>query len=60
MKKVLAIVPLIALVACSATKPAPISNAPVLPTEQYDNRAAMAQINREARSIEPFRKLLSG
>jgi len=48
MKKVLAIVPLIALVACSATKPAPISNAPVLPTEQYDNRAAMAQINREA------------
>jgi hypothetical protein len=48
MKKVLAIVPLIALVACSATKPAPISNAPVLPTEQYDNRAAVSQINREA------------
>jgi hypothetical protein len=53
MKKVLAIVPLIALVACSATKPAPISQAPViqapvLPTEQYDNRAAVAQLNREA------------
>jgi hypothetical protein len=47
MKKALAIIPLIALVACSATKPAPISQAPVLPTEQYDNRAAVAQINRE-------------
>ena len=50
MKKVLAILPLIALVACSATKPAPapVSNAPVLPTEQYDNRAAVSQIDREA------------
>jgi len=37
-----------ALVACSATKPAPISSAPVLPTEQYDNRVAVTQINREA------------
>jgi hypothetical protein len=47
MKKVLAILPLVALVACSATKPASVSNAPVLPTEQYDNRAAVAQIDRE-------------
>ena len=48
MKKVLAILPLVALVACSATKPAPVSQAPVLPTEQYDNRAAVSQIDREA------------
>ena len=48
MKKVLAILPLVALVACSATKPAPVSNAPVLPTETYDNRAAVSQIDREA------------
>jgi hypothetical protein len=48
MKKVLAILPLVALVACSATKPAPVSTAPVLPTEQYDNRAAVSQIDREA------------
>jgi hypothetical protein len=48
MKKVLAILPLVALVACSATKPAPVSQAPVLPTEQYDNRAAVVQIDREA------------
>lgn len=49
MKKVLAIVPLIALVACSSTKPASIGQVPVvLPTEQYDNRAAVIQINREA------------
>jgi hypothetical protein len=48
MKKVLAIIPLMALVACSATKPAPISSVPVLPTEQYDNRVAVTQINREA------------
>ena len=48
MKKVLAIVPLMALVACGATKPAPISQAPVLPTEQYDNRTAVSQIAREA------------
>lgn len=47
MKKVFVILPLVALVACSATKPAPISQAPVLPTEQYDNRTAVAQINRE-------------
>jgi hypothetical protein len=47
MKKVLAIVPLIALVACSSTK-TPVSNAPVLPTETYDNRAAVSQIDREA------------
>lgn len=47
MKKVFVILPLVALVACSATKPAPVSNAPVLPTEQYDNRAAVAQIDRE-------------
>lgn len=47
MKKVLAILPLVALVACSATKPAPVSQAPVLPTEQYDNRAAVVQIDRE-------------
>ena len=47
MKKVLAILPLVALVACSATKPVPVSNAPVLPTEQYDNRVAVSQIDRE-------------
>ena len=55
MKKVLAILPLMALVACSATKPAPVVQAlpapvvqaPVLPTEQYDNRAAVSQIDRE-------------
>ena len=50
MKKVFAILPLIALVACGSTKPAPgpASQAPVLPTEQYDNRAAVSQIDREA------------
>ena len=48
MKKVLAILPLVALVACSATKPAPVSQAPALPTETYDNRAAVSQIDREA------------
>ena len=47
MKKVLAIIPLVALVACSATK-TPVSNAPVLPSETYDNRAAVSQIDREA------------
>ena len=48
MKKVFAILPLVALVACSATKPAPVSTAPVLPTEQYENRVAQAQVAREA------------
>ena len=50
MKKVFAILPLIALVACSSTKPAPapVSTAPTLPTETYDNRAAVNQIDREA------------
>jgi hypothetical protein len=49
MKKVFAILPLVALVACSSIKPAPIGQAPVvLPTEQYDNRVAVAQVNREA------------
>jgi hypothetical protein len=48
MKKVLAILPLVALVACGSTKSGPVSNAPVLPTEQYDNRAAVVQVNREA------------
>ena len=48
MKKVFVILPLVALVACSATKPASISQAPVLPSEQYDNRVAVAQVNREA------------
>ena len=50
MKKVLVILPLVALVACGSTKPAPapVSQAPVLPTEQYDNRAAVSQIDREA------------
>ena len=47
MKKVFAILPLIALVACSSTK-TPVSTAPVLPTETYDNRAAVNQIDREA------------
>ena len=54
MKKVFAILPLVTLVACSSIKPAPVGQAPtvstpvVLPTEQYDNRTAVAQINREA------------
>ena len=50
MKIVFAILPLIALVACSSTKPAPapVSTAPALPTETYDNRAAVNQIDREA------------
>jgi hypothetical protein len=48
MKKVLAILPLVALVACSSTKSGPVSQAPVLPTETYDNRAAVSQIDREA------------
>jgi hypothetical protein len=54
MKKVFAILPLVALVACSSIKPAPIGQGPmvstpvVLPTEQYDNRVAVVQINREA------------
>lgn len=52
MKKVLAILPLLAIVACSATKPAPVPapivQAPALPTEQYDNRAAVMQIDRES------------
>lgn len=48
MKKVLAILPLIALVACSSNKPAPVATGPVLPTETYDNRAAVSQIDREA------------
>ena len=50
MKKVFAILPLIALMACSSTKPAPapVSTAPALPTETYDNRAAVNQIDREA------------
>ena len=47
MKKVLVILPLVALVACGSTK-TPVSTAPVLPTEQYDNRAAVVQIDREA------------
>lgn len=46
MKKVLAILPLAALVACSSTKTA--NTGPVLPTETYDNRAAVSQIDREA------------
>jgi hypothetical protein len=46
MKKVLAILPLVALVACSSTK-TPVSTAPVLPAETYDNRAAVSQIDRE-------------
>ena len=50
MKKVFAILPLIALVACGSTKPAPapVSQATALPTETYDNRAAVSQVDREA------------
>ena len=48
MKKVFAILPLVAVVACSSIKPAPVTQAPVLPTEQYENRAAQVQIDREA------------
>lgn len=47
MKKVFAILPLMALVACSSTK-TPVSTAPALPTETYDNRAAVSQLDREA------------
>ena len=47
MKKVFVILPLVVLTACSSTK-TPVSNAPVLPTETYDNRAAVSQIDREA------------
>ena len=47
MKKVFVILPLVVLTACSSTK-TPVSNAPVLPTETYDNRAAVVQIDREA------------
>lgn len=62
MKQVLAIVPLAVLVACSATKPAPsavtadtVTITQTMPTEQYERRAAEAQVNREAqinRSIQ--------
>jgi len=47
MKKVFAILPLVALVACGSTK-TPVSTAPALPTETYDNRVAQVQIDREA------------
>ena len=48
MKKHFVILPLVALItACGSTK-TPVSNAPVLPTETYDNRAAVSQIDREA------------
>ena len=48
MKKHFIILPLVALVtACSSTK-TPVSTAPVLPTETYDNRAAQVTIDREA------------
>ena len=48
MKKHFVILPLVALItACGSTK-TPVSNAPVLPTETYDNRAAVNQIDREA------------
>ena len=72
MKKVFAILPLIALMtACQSIKPqaestpAPAvvaSKEPVLPTEQYDNRAAREQIRREAqveRSISQAPKWMS-
>lgn len=48
MKQVLAILPLVALVACSSTKPAATTAAPVMPTEHYELRAAEAQVSREA------------
>lgn len=55
MKHILAIVPLAVLVACSSTKPAPSAVAPdtvtitqTMPTEQYERRAAEAQVTREA------------
>ena len=47
MKKVFVILPLVVLTACSSTK-TPVSTAPVLPSETYDNRAAVSQIDREA------------
>lgn len=49
MKKVLAILPLVALVACGSTK-TPVSTAPVLPSEQYENRVAQAQVARDAQT----------
>lgn len=48
MKHASAILPLLALVACSSTKPAATTAAPVLPTEHYEQRAAEVQVNREA------------
>jgi hypothetical protein len=56
MKKVFAILPLVALMtACQSMKPQAESTSatvasrePVLPTEQYDNRAAREQIRRDA------------
>jgi hypothetical protein len=74
MKKVFAILPLIVLMtACQSMKPqaestpAPgsavvASREPVLPTEQYDNRAAREQIRRDAqveRSISQAPKWMS-
>jgi hypothetical protein len=50
MKKVFAILPLMAVVACSSIKSAPVSTAPVLPTETYDNRAAQAQATRDTQT----------
>ena len=47
MKHALAILPLVALVACSSTKNATTTPAP-LPTEPYERRAAEVQVNREA------------
>jgi hypothetical protein len=57
MKRAFAVLPLIALMtACQTVKPAAqstpattvVAPAPVLPTEQYDNRVAVNQIDREA------------
>ena len=70
MKKVFAILPLIVLMtACQSMKPQAestpatvASKEPVLPTEQYDNRAAREQIRRDAqveRSISQAPKWMS-
>lgn len=48
MKKHFIILPLVALITACGSNKTPVSNAPVLPNETYDNRAAVSQIDREA------------
>ncbi len=48
MKKHFVILPLVALITACGSNKTPVSTAPVLPSETYDNRAAVSQIDREA------------